>query len=129
MRAVRRDPSYACQVTTIDGPSVTFTVERDNRPDGVALLRLTGELDLANTPALSALVDEALDGGWTRILVDLRAATFCDSTGLSAFVRGHHRATAAGGWFRVYGAWGTVARVLNICGLDTLLETDEPGEI
>lgn len=117
-----KDPTtYACPVATIDDPSVTFNVVREDLPDGVTLLRLAGELDLAAAPTLTARIDEVFDDGGSRILVNLRNVTFCDSTGLSAFVRGHHLSTDAGGWLRVMGARGTVARVLRISGLDTLL--------
>jgi anti-sigma B factor antagonist len=125
---VRALGPYACLMANIDDPSVTFTVVREDLAGGVASLRLAGELDLAAAPTLGVAIDEVLAGGGTRILVNLRDVTFCDSTGLSAFVRGHHLTTAAGGWLRVTGAQGTVSRVLHISGLDELLETDEvPG--
>ena len=115
-------------MATIDDPSVTFTVAREDRPDAVAVLRADGELDLAAAPTLSARIDDVLADGRTRILIDLAGVTFCDSTGLSAFVRGHHLTTALGGWLRVTGARGTVDRVLRISGLDTLLESDDLPE-
>jgi anti-sigma B factor antagonist len=110
-------------VATIDDASVTLTVSREDRPD-VVVLRLAGELDLSTTPHLSERIDEVLGDGRTVIVVDLHAVTFCDSTGMSAFIRGHHLCSAAGGSLRLTGARGVVARVLKISGLDTLLSDD-----
>lgn len=107
---------------------MTFTVAREDLPDAVAVLHAVGELDLAAAPTLNDRIDEAVADGRTRILIDLSGVTFCDSTGLSAFVRGHHLTAGAGGWLRVAGARGTVDRVLRISGLDTLLESDDLRE-
>jgi anti-anti-sigma factor len=107
-------------VATVDDASVTLTVIRADCPE-VSVLMLEGELDLSTAPRLSDRIDEVVGEGRFRILVDLAALTFCDSTGMSAFVRGHHRCADGGGWLRLVGARGTVARVLQISGLDTLL--------
>jgi anti-anti-sigma factor len=108
----------------IDDAPVTFSVTREDRDD-VTVLLLGGELDMSTAPQLSDRVDEALAAGCVRLLVDLSEVTFCDSTGMSAFVRGHYGCVEAGGWLRLAGAHGTVARVLAISGLDTLLGDGE----
>jgi len=107
-------------VATIDDAPVTLTVDREDRAE-VAVLHLAGELDLSTAPTLDAAIDEVLGDGRTGIVLDLAEVTFCDSTGMSAFIRGHHLCTAAGGALRLTGATGVVARVLAISGLDTLL--------
>jgi anti-sigma B factor antagonist len=109
-------------VATVGDASVILTVAREDGPDA-SVLTLAGELDLSTAPLLSDRIDEVLGDGRSRIVVDLAAVTFCDSTGMSAFVRGHYRCTEDGGWLRLVGAYGTVARVLQISGLDTLLGT------
>ncbi|WP_460916303.1 STAS domain-containing protein [Plantactinospora veratri] len=40
-----------------------------------------------------------VDDGHRRLLVDLAELTFCDSSGLAAFVRGDDRAAARGAGF------------------------------
>ena len=107
-------------MATVDDTSVRLTVVREEGPE-VSVLILEGELDLTTAPRLSDRIDEVVGDGRFRILVDLAVVTFCDSTGMSAFVRGHHRCADGGGWLRLVGARGTVARVLQISGLDTLL--------
>ncbi|GAA3761470.1 hypothetical protein GCM10022225_53910 [Plantactinospora mayteni] len=87
-------------------------------------LHLVGELDVTAAPKLGAEIDRLVDDGQHRLLVDLAELTFCDSSGLAAFVRGDDRAGAVGGWLRLTGATGRVERVLRISGLDDLLRYD-----
>ncbi|MDO3704876.1 STAS domain-containing protein [Micromonospora sp. C28SCA-DRY-2] len=102
---------------------MTFTVRYTER-DGGARLWLAGELDLSTAGELVAVLDRLADAGTHRLLVDLTGLTFCDSSGIAAFVRGDNRASAAGGWLRVTGASGRVARVLEVTGLADVLGHD-----
>ena len=88
---------------------------------GVAHLRLAGELDISTAPQLGEAIDRLLGDGHHRVLVDLTDLDFCDSTGMSAFVRGDNEAAAAGGWLRLTGATGRVARLLRLSGLAEVL--------
>lgn len=103
---------------------MTFTVTYAPWDGGGALLRLAGELDMSSAPELNAAVDRLAAAGERHLLVDLTELTFCDSTGIAAFVRGDNRAAADGGWLRVTGATGRVARVLQVTGLAEVLTYD-----
>lgn len=100
---------------------MTFTVTYGQRDGGAARLRLAGELDLGTAAELNAAIDRLVAEGQRELLVDLTELTFCDSTGIAAFVRGDNRAAAVGGWLRVTGATGRVARVLQVTGLADVL--------
>ncbi|MEU4482678.1 STAS domain-containing protein [Micromonospora sp. NPDC023966] len=100
---------------------MTFTVAYAQRDGGPACLRLAGELDLSTAPELTAAIDRLAAEGHRELLLDLAGLTFCDSTGIAAFVRGDNLAAAAGGWLRVTGATGRVARVLQMTGLAEVL--------
>jgi anti-sigma B factor antagonist len=64
----------------------TFSVE--TRPDrGRVFVVPCGELDLSTVGAVSACVDELVDAGWERIVLDLRSVSFMDSTGLRMVLR------------------------------------------
>ncbi|MBO4208810.1 STAS domain-containing protein [Micromonospora echinofusca] len=102
---------------------MTFTVSYVLR-DAVACLRLEGELDMAAAPELNAAIDRLHADGRFRLLADLAGLTFCDSSGLAAFVRGDNQSAAAGGWLRFTGAHGRVLRVLEISGLAEVLRYD-----
>ncbi|WP_329100903.1 STAS domain-containing protein [Micromonospora sp. NBC_01699] len=104
---------------------MTFTIVTSGEDPSVLLL--DGELDLATLPQLNDRVDRLVEVGRTRILLDLSGLSFCDSTGLGGFVRGNNLCTDAGGWLRVVGANGGVARVLAATGLDRFLAPEPQG--
>ncbi|MFG2054720.1 STAS domain-containing protein [Micromonospora sp. NPDC048930] len=106
---------------------MTLTVTYAQR-DGSACLRLAGELDMSTAPQLNDAIDRLAAEGQRQFLLDLTELTFCDSTGIAAFVRGDNAAAADGGWLRITGATGRVARVLEVTGLAEVLryEADTP---
>jgi anti-sigma B factor antagonist len=102
--------------STSSPPSSVLGMSEDVTAEAV-VLRLRGELDMAGAPELLARVGALVDGGTTRVLVDLTELSFCDSAGLNAFIRGDRAATRAGGWLRLTGARGHVARVIELSGV------------
>lgn len=80
----------------------------DNIDDSV-VVTVRGRLDLDSATVLTTTLEQVLDRPFPRVVVDLSGVGFCDSTGLSAFVAAHDRATAAGGWLRLAapGEWLT----------------------
>lgn len=92
--------------------------------DGVALLALAGELDLATCPRLDVAVEGVLADGLTCVLVDLDALTFCDSTGLGALVRASRRVTTAGGSLVLAGARGPVHKLLVLTNLEAVVQLE-----
>jgi anti-anti-sigma factor len=106
-----------------------FRVEIRNASRG-AVLTLFGELDLASSPALEQELDKV--AGSQLVVVDLRELDFIDSTGLSVFVRAHHRAQAGGTEFAVVQGrdGGQVQRLLGLTGLEERLRIgDTPEEL
>ena len=73
----------------IDGrgidPAGVFTIDEVRGPDGVATLVLDGELDMAASAALRPHVDAA--AGLRGLVIDLRGATFIDSSMLKELLR------------------------------------------
>ncbi len=106
-----------------------FSVTCTARDGDGALVHLSGELDLSTAAELTAVLDGLAADGARRLLLDLTDLTFCDSTGIAAFVRADNRAADDGGWLRVTGATGRVRRVLQVTGLDEVLrhEPDDAG--
>ncbi|MDG4823024.1 STAS domain-containing protein [Asanoa sp. WMMD1127] len=85
-------------------------------------VRLAGELDMSTAPELLERITALAAGGTPRLLVELGALRFCDSAGLTVFVRGDRRCAEAGGWLRLTGANGHVARVIEIAGVGDALD-------
>lgn len=76
-----------------------------------------GDLDLATAPRLQ----QALHGLDGDVTVDCRSLEFIDSTGLSVFVRAHHRLAQQHGRLRIEGLSARCRRVFEISGLDQTL--------
>ena len=66
-------------------PAGVFNVEVAPAPDGVTVVVLSGELDMAATPLVRARVDEA--AGTRALVLDLAAVTFVDSSMLKELLR------------------------------------------
>jgi anti-sigma B factor antagonist len=86
-------------------------------PDESVVVTVRGNLDIDSATVLTTTLDQVLERPVPRVVVDLSGVAFCDSTGLSAFVVGHNRATAAGGWLRLAAPSDWMARLLDTVGL------------
>jgi anti-sigma B factor antagonist len=85
------------------------------------LITVSGELSGSGSERLLAKLDRLLDQGHRYVVLDLSAVGFCDSSGVSALVRGHARASAAAGGLRLSAASEQVTRVLELSGLARML--------
>lgn len=99
----------ALQITTSD------------RADSVHV-ELSGELDLASAPKLEDELKHVEDGGPSVIVLDLRALSFMDSSGLRALLAADARAKEAGRRLVLVRGDERVQRVLRITRLDERLE-------
>jgi anti-anti-sigma factor len=64
----------------------------------------------------------ALNHGARALIVEMTGTTFCDSAGITALVRAARRATATGATLRLAVAAPPVLRVLNLVGIDRLID-------
>jgi anti-anti-sigma factor len=84
---------------------------------GHAVLVVAGELDLATAPQLADTALAMVDASVGDLVVDAGGLTFCDSSGLTAFVRVTNRLAEDGRRLAIAGAPPIVHRVLEISGL------------
>lgn len=89
------------------------------------MLVVGGEVDLATVERFRDALLEAQ--GSPRVVVDLTAVTFLDSSGLKALVAAYHR-VPAGGELRVVGLRPNIRRVFEITGLLALFGNDTPAD-
>jgi anti-anti-sigma factor len=89
--------------------------------DGVVLLELSGELDLAMHPTFHELVDEVVGESPRLVVADLTSAEFMDSTMLRELLRAHSALEEAGSKLTVVGPQPPVRRLLELTGTDELL--------
>src|SRR3954451_8390969 len=102
---------------------------REHDANGVHVVAMLGELDLATAPKLAVRIDIARRDGARRLLVDLTAAEFCDSTGLRALIGCRQETVASGGRMGVaFLADSAVARMFALAGASELLPLYEGVE-
>src|SRR4051794_11201413 len=90
----------------------------ERAPDvaGAVVLVLGGELDLAVSADLRALVDQAAADRPGLLVLDVAEVAFMDSSVLREFLRAHREMAQAGGRLVVAGAQATVRRLLELTG-------------
>ncbi|MBN6040518.1 STAS domain-containing protein [Amycolatopsis sp. 195334CR] len=89
--------------------------------DGVALLSLAGELDLAAVEGLEHVLGEALDDAGDGLVVDMTTVSFCDSSCLNALLRAAARIRAAGARFALVAVSPAVVRPITVLNLGEAL--------
>lgn len=90
------------------------------RAGDVSVVSVSGEADLASAPELRAALTAAIDGGARRLLVDLSATTFIDSTTLGVLLGAVKRLRPDGGELVVCCTDPNVRRVFEITLLDKI---------
>lgn len=86
-----------------------------------ALITLAGEIDLESAPLVRAALARCLVDGIHTIDVDLTHVTFCDCSGLNAFLHASQQVTAAGGTLSLHHPPSTLSLMLDLTGSGTLL--------
>jgi anti-anti-sigma factor len=104
-----------------------FTVS-SHTDDGVTVIVVTGDLDLATAPDLQAECDKAVAEKPSEIRLDLSALTFIDSSGISVLVKTHHELAEAGAKLVLHQIDDRTRRVLDVAGLADFFErSDQPA--
>jgi anti-sigma B factor antagonist len=126
-----RDEALAslAALNAIAPPPTEFEVEvevgEERGVGGIVTIRPTGELDIATAARLeAALVADRKPGD--RVVLDLAALEFVDSTGLRAIVRGAEAARRDGWELRLRPGPPPVQRVFEIAGVLGALPFDAP---
>jgi anti-sigma B factor antagonist len=96
----------------------TFELTLEELPEGGAVLRVEGELDLATTPDLEELL-EGVDLG-ERLVIDLSECSFLDSSALRVLISTITQARNRGGTVSLVASEPRIARVLEIASVDSM---------
>jgi anti-sigma B factor antagonist len=97
-----------------------LAVERTSR-DGVDVLFVEGEIDVASAPRLIAALNSAVAEAARSVIIDLTSVGFMDSTGLALLINAHRRLTVRRKGFAVVCPAGPLRRVFEITDMvDTL---------
>ena len=100
------------------GELAGFGVELLRPADDVAVVQASGELDIHTNRAFKRCLVGAVQEGVARVVVDLTGVTFIDSSALGALVGGARRSAELRNELMIVCPPGSVARVLEITGLN-----------
>jgi anti-sigma B factor antagonist len=98
--------------------TVRFEVVSERGDNDLGVIALSGEVDIYTAPQFKARLNEMLDDGVKRLVVDLSDVDFIDSTALGVLIGGVRSIRAASGQMALVVATRPVERVLSITGLD-----------
>jgi anti-sigma B factor antagonist len=96
------------------------------RIDGDARVMVFGELDMATAPQLTSAV-ESVAATDSRVVVDLAAVTFMDSSGVGALCLAQSKLQAEGGVLVLGPVSRQVQSVLQMAGLENSFDRESPG--
>jgi anti-sigma B factor antagonist len=93
----------------------------DVQPDaGSVVVRLAGDLDLRVADDVAATVEELLDAGFPRVVLDLRELSFLDSSGIHMLIAARRAAERRQRDVSLIRGPRNVQRVLQLTGTESL---------
>lgn len=98
---------------------------------GLTVITLEGEIDLYDAPRFKELLLGAIASGSGRVICDLTAVTFIDSTTLGVLLQGKRRLAGVGGALHVVCPTPAIVNIFRIVGLHRILtiHSDLPAAI
>ena len=98
--------------------------------DGTVTVTVLGEIDFSNADEVADGIRDAItDWSPPAVHVDLRAASFIDSTGLGALIEGYRAATESNTRYLVVNPSRTFRRVLTVTGLNGFFGLPEDDDL
>ncbi len=95
-------------------PAGVFAIEAREAPQGLVVLTLTGEFDLATAPALREELAVARTAGTRGVVLDMAEVTFVDSSALRELLRADAALRADGVSFVLAALRPAVDRLLEV---------------
>lgn len=99
-----------------------------DRHEGFTILSPQGEIDFATGPQLKDAITDALVAGDVRLVIDLLAVDFIESTGLGALIGGRRRAHALKGSLVLVCTEQQMLKIFRITGLDKVFTIHDTVE-
>lgn len=98
-------------------------VAATSTPDtSIAVVSVTGEVDIYTADTLDERLMDLINSGRTRVVMDLTGVGFLDSTGLGVVVKTLKRVRELGGTLGLVVADDRILKVFRITGLDRAVE-------
>ena len=90
---------------------------------GVLMISVNGRLDMLSAPKLRDQILALVQGGNTRLVLDLSAVELIDSAGLGALISGLKAARQANGRLEIAKPSKPVKAILKLTNLDRVFDT------
>lgn len=94
-------------------------------PSGATIVQVEGQLIVANRQDLKTLIQDALQAGERKFVVDFTPTAYIDSSGLGALVSINKKVREAGGELRLAGLNEDLRALFELTKLDTLFAISE----
>lgn len=105
-----------------DSPRITVDVEEHGH---YAVVTVAGEIDVMTGSDLRAPLHDLIGRGVVHHVIDLRAVSFLDSTGLGILVGERKRLHDRGGTVRIVCGPGLVGKVVRLTAVDQLVDVHD----
>lgn len=96
--------------------------------NGVTVVRVEGQLIVGNRQELKGLIQEGLDRGERKFLIDCTQTGYIDSSGLGALVTLSKKVRELGGELRIAGLNEDLRSLFELTKLDTLFHIAPTAE-
>jgi anti-sigma B factor antagonist len=94
-----------------------------------ATIQVGGEIDVATSPQLQAVLVDLVDRGLHQLIIDLERVSFLDCAGIGMLVDARRRVQEHGGSLKLVRPRPFVRQVLALTGMTTVFPIDSsPGE-
>ena len=111
----------SCDPSVHDDPGDLIQLSHDILPDGLAMIAISGELDLATADWTVRYVSDVIDRHDGPVSADLSGLRFCDACGLGALIRIARYAQQSGRWVSLLRPPEALIRIMRITGADSWL--------
>jgi anti-sigma B factor antagonist len=100
---------------------LSISARRLNSDEACGVVTVSGEIDIATYRELRSALDDLHRCGLYRIVLDLSAVGYCDSTGIGVLATYAKRLLDDGGSLRLAGVRPAVAEIFGIAGLTAVV--------
>jgi anti-sigma B factor antagonist len=98
--------------------AMAFGIDDRQVDDDTHVVSVTGEIDLFTAPEFKQRVSGPIDAGRRRLIVDLTATTFIDSSSLGVLIGAHRRLRRLNGSLKIVVGGEPILKTFRITGLD-----------
>jgi anti-sigma B factor antagonist len=102
--------------------AIEFRIDDESVDADTHVVAVTGEVDLFTVPEFKERIAAPIDAGKHRIVVDLSAVTFIDSSSLGVLIGAHKRLALRGGALVIVCHDRAIVNTFKITGLDEVFE-------